>query len=90
MAFKQKKDIDKKKVDMEADRIINGAKADQYLFSKPQKKRKDQKRKTVLLPDDLYQGWIKYEATKKLEGEKVTFQAFIERYMRRELKDYID
>jgi len=57
-------------------------------YSMIEKRRKDQKQKTFYMDKELEKALIKYLASKKMNGEKVSFQSLVENHLRRELKDY--
>lgn len=67
-----------------------GQEKEKNQFNKPDKKRNQQTRKVVILNDDLNQAWIKFEATQKLDGLKISFQSFVEKLLRKSLIDYLD
>lgn len=68
----------------------NDQKKNKKIFNKPDKKRDQQTRKVVILDDDLNQAWIKFEATQKLDGLKISFQSFVEKLLRKSLSDYLN
>ena len=68
----------------------NNQEKEKKQFNKPDKKRNQQTRKVVILNDNLNQAWIKFEATQKLDGLKISFQSFVEKLLRKSLIDYLD
>jgi len=50
------------------------------------KRRIEQHKKTFYMDDDMFKKWTRYEGTKLLEGEKITFQGVVEKLVKSYLK----
>lgn len=60
------------------------------LPRKVKQKRKNQTQKIIYLDDELLEAWEDFQYDyKKRKKKKITFQGFVEEYLRKELKDFL-